>query len=908
MSSNPQAQPFFAHPLAILAAAFILGILLVELFSVSALALFGLGVTAFSLSFASLISRRTRAAVGFLWIAYILAGATLYSVEKGNLRPDRLKLMLDAGAIASDPLELTGVLERQPEIAPEAVYLTLRVESLRTKGTEKYTTGNVTLLLPVAGKVAERDYQNLDLRYGARLRVVTVLKRANKYRNPGGSSFTQYLDRHGFDASGLIKSPLLIERLDDTRVFLPLAWLYDWRQQLQQQINARFRAETAGVLNASLLGNRHFLSHTAAEKFREGGTFHVLVISGLHISFIGGLVLLIARRASKNSVAQFVASATVLWSYALAVGAEASVVRAALMFTVVAFAPVVRRRNTSLNALGAAALVLLAWRPGDLFDPSFQLTFLSVLAIVVFAWPMLQRMSEIGSWRPTRETPYPPGSLRWLRTLSEVLFWQERNWRREKERLSYSYELFKSPLAVWLERHHLQPLLRYTFAAVLVSVCVQATLLPLLIVYFHRVSISALVLNIGVSLIMAVFVFTGIAAILITQVSTFLAVPLVGLTNALNWLMLHGVDPFARLGIASLRLPEYSGGRSAVYGLFYVPLAILAVGLAHWLPLKRPELSVRSRSGTAVRIAVVTQIVIVAIVILHPLGVSATDGKLRIDFLDVGQGDAALVTMPDGTTLLVDAGGQQKFSAKKPEVDEEKFAKDVRGVGEAVVSEYLWWRGLDHVDYLLATHADADHIGGLNDVARNFQVRSALVARTPANDPEYAEFAATLNDQGIPVTLIGADDQLEFGKTKARVLWPPPSRSVQAQSFNDDSIVLRLELGKLSILLLGDIESDGEAALLEGLKRNHLESELRVEVVKVAHHGSRTSSIESFVDAARPKLAVISVGRDSMFGHPHAPVVERWRSIGAEILTTGQRGTITVTTDGQDLQVMKFVQ
>ena len=126
------------------------------------------------------------------------------------------------------------------------------------------------------------------------------------------------------------------------------------------------------------------------------------------------------------------------------------------MFTLMAFAPIVARRAASLNALGAAALFLLAWQPSDLFDPSFQLTFLSVAAIVVFAWPLLRRMAEIGSWRPTRATPYPPSCQRWLRALSEALFWQEKKWRLELLQLNYRYKLFKTPLAARLERYHLQ--------------------------------------------------------------------------------------------------------------------------------------------------------------------------------------------------------------------------------------------------------------------------------------------------------------------------------------------------------------------------------------------------------------------------------------------------------------------
>ncbi len=114
---------------------------------------------------------------------------------------------------------------------------------------------------------------------------MTRLERADSFRNPGVSSFTEYLDREGYDATGMVKSPLLIERLKNERVFLPLAWLYDWRRTVQAAIHSHFSKDTAGVLDAALLGNRYFLSQSTSERFREGGTFHVLVISGLQYNF-----------------------------------------------------------------------------------------------------------------------------------------------------------------------------------------------------------------------------------------------------------------------------------------------------------------------------------------------------------------------------------------------------------------------------------------------------------------------------------------------------------------------------------------------------------------------------------------------------------------------------------------------
>jgi len=907
MHVAPHQQPFFAHPLAQLATASIAGIVAARFFALPLTVLLVLCALTSLLTVGCLRKQSECAATVFVTIAFMFAGASLASLQTISAASDQLKRLIDDGALANgEPHELTGVLERQPELAPASSYLTLRVEKLRSKGVERSVSGVVLLFASVQNKGQQAEYDGLELRYGARIRVMTALKRADNFRNPGVSTLTEYLERKGYDATGFVKSPLLIERLDDERVFLPLAWLYGWRQQLEQQINSHFAAETAGVLNAALIGNRYYLSHSAAERFRDGGTFHVLVISGLHISFIGGLVFLIARRISKKVGFQFLLSTTVLWSYALAVGAEASVVRAALMFTLVAFAPVVGRRGASLNALGAAALLLLVWRPSDLFDPSFQLTFLSVLAIVGIAWPLLQKFSAIGSWQPTRETPYPPSCAKWLRSFCECLFWSEQEWKKEMARSNYTYRLFKEPLAARFEQYRIQGLMRYAFGAIIVSVSVQITLLPLLIIYFHRLSLASIVLNIGVSLIMAALGAVAIAALVAAQVTSVLGAALSSVANGLNWAMVHSVDPFALWGVASIRLPEYSGWAGAIYALYYVPLVSLWFLLLSWNPLGAPPRPAPNGRGSRVaKCVAVAQLLALALIVLHPLSARRADGKLHIDFLDVGQGDAALVTMPDGTTIIVDGGGRPNFlDAGTEDLGAEAFERDTRSVGEAVVSEYLWWRGMDRVDYILATHADADHIDGLNAVARNFNVGAALVARVPRDDPEYAKFSTAVTSKGIPTLVLSAGDVLRFGGATVSVFWPPPSADPGAPSRNDDSVVMGLQFGETTILLTGDIERGAEAAILKQLDG---EPDLRVDVVKVAHHGSKTSSTEAFVNATGSEYAIISVGQTSMFGHPHEEVVKRWKDVCAKVLTTGSNGMITVTSDGHKLEVTTFL-
>jgi competence protein ComEC len=299
----------------------------------------------------------------------------------------------------------------------------------------------------------------------------------------------------------------------------------------------------------------------------------------------------------------------------------------------------------------------------------------------------------------------------------------------------------------------------------------------------------------------------------------------------------------------------------------------------------------------------IAQLLAIAVVVVHPWSAPRPDGNLHIDFLDVGQGDSALLTFPDGTTLLVDGGGRPGPFRKdtSSDGDEEKFERDTRSIGEAVVSEFLWQRGLDHVDYILATHADADHIDGLNDISRNFRVRAALVARTPKNDPEFARFSATALAQRIPIQTIGGGDQLRFGEVTINVLWPPPAQSNNLPSQNNDSIVLCVVFGRRSLLLTGDIEAPAEETLAP------LAELLRADVVKVAHHGSKTSSTLRFITATQPRYAVISVGQTSMFGHPNPDVVKRWEEAGAQVLRTGNSGTITFTTNGTDLKMETFV-
>jgi competence protein ComEC len=907
MSGLPQTR-IANNPLVAVALSIAVGIFVFQYFDRPRLTIvFGVAaLVLFSIAAALVLRRRSPIAIAFLLVAFVGTGYLLALVEARSVSPNRMVRMFERGELLPDePVEVSGIIQGQPEAAPDGFYLTLRANRIRSKNGDRQASGEVLLVAHVSDQSVRSDYEALQLRHGARIRVMTVLDRDDDYRNPGVLPFTEFLERQGYDATGVIKSPLLVERLDDERVLLPAAWLYEWRQHLETEFDKHFSPETAGVLQAVLLGNRHKVSRAVADRFREGGTFHVLVIAGLHVSFIAGLLFLLMKRITRNRVVQFVCLATMLFAYSLAIGAQMPVIRAALVFTLGIFSPLVWRRANSLNVIAAAALVLLVWRPSDLFDPSFQLTFLSVISIVTLAVPIITRMQQTGTWRPTHGTPYPPSGPAWFRSLAETIFWSERAWKAEMSTSNVSYRLFKTEWADKLERWHLQRPLRFSVAAVIVSATVQIGMLPLLVIYFHRLSFASLLLNIFVGVATAGLAFVALAAMLLTQFSSLVAAPLIFLSEKIEWLTVHAIDPFTRLNIAAIRLPHYHGWAASIYVLYFACLSVIAVGLFRWHPLRPVVITGTAtflrRSQLILLLAVFG--LLLAVIIFHPLSAARADGKLHVDFLDVGQGDSALVTMPDGVTLLIDGGGRPNIDWRTSDVvdTDEPFERDTRSIGERVVSEYLWARGLDHIDYILPTHADADHIDGLNDVARNFKVRGALVSRTPADDAEYIRFAQTMKAASVPIERIGAGDTLHFGEVAIDVLWPSPADNNDAPWRNNDGTVLRIRYGNQAFLFTADIEKEAERAIVNQGR------DLRSDVVKVAHHGSRTSSTPDFIAATRAPLAIVSVGRTSIFGHPNKDVVDRWRASGAQVMTTGERGTISVVIDGRSLNVNTFV-
>jgi competence protein ComEC len=392
--------------------------------------------------------------------------------------------------------------------------------------------------------------------------------------------------------------------------------------------------------------------------------------------------------------------------------------------------------------------------------------------------------------------------------------------------------------------------LEYALAA---SVAAQGALVPLLAAQFHRLAPAALVLNLVAVPLSGAVLLSGLAVL----VTSIVAPPLVPWAGDLAWICAHAL---LRSGEVVRHLPEALDLRVATPG----PAAV-AVYLAGLVLLARSR-----------RAAGLAACALGLVLVVRGPGPEDLDGRLHFTVLDVGQGDCLVLRSPRGRTWIVDAGGS--------------FGGGF-DVGEAVVAPYLWSRGTRAVDGLMVTHAHPDHAGGIPALLRAFPVGEVLEGVAPVDDRGYDALDRALRGSGVPRRALVAGARWDWDGVHMEVLAPMPSGPPPRKTRNDDSLVVAATYGTVTLLLTGDLESAGERRL----------GPVHADVLKVPHHGSRSSSTAELIGGLRGAAAVISVGYRSRFGHPHPEVLERFHRGGLRVFRTDRDGATTLLTDGERL-------
>ncbi len=393
--------------------------------------------------------------------------------------------------------------------------------------------------------------------------------------------------------------------------------------------------------------------------------------------------------------------------------------------------------------------------------------------------------------------------------------------------------------------------------ALCASLAAQVALLPLLALHFHRLAPAGLLLNLVAVPLASAVLLTGFGVLLCAAVLPALGAP----AGKVAWLAAHALLRSSELGLVSPSLDPR------------MPAPSWLAWCAH---LSGLVLLARGRRARGLGLCLLA-------VVLIGIGPSprGVDGRFHVTVLDVGQGDALVVRSPRGRVFVVDAGA----------AFEGRF-----DLGETVVAPFLWSLGTRRIEALVLTHAHPDHVGGAPFLLRAFSVGETWEGPAPVEDRRYARLDEELREAGVVRRSVSRGVSAEWDGVRVRVMGPPPPARPPPAVRNDDSVVLALEYGTVRLLLTGDIEGPAEEAL----------DSPAAAVLKVPHHGSRSSSHERFVAEVSPRVAIVSTGRRNPFGHPHPEVLERYRRRGALLLRTDRDGAVTVSTDGERVWVSAF--
>ena len=253
------------------------------------------------------------------------------------------------------------------------------------------------------------------------------------------------------------------------------------------------------------------------------------------------------------------------------------------------------------------------------------------------------------------------------------------------------------------------------------------------------------------------------------------------------------------------------------------------------------------------------------------LDTSKPEGMLEVHYIDVGQGDATLIKC-GSHAMLIDGGNNNKGTT---------------------VQLYLKKQGVESLDYVIGTHPDADHIGGLDVIVYKYNCDTVIMPDYEKDTKTYQELVDVIHDKNMKITYPVVGEQYALGEAKFTII--APNSNSYGGNANDYSVAILLEYGKNRFLFTGDAEETSEAEMLtNGI-------DISADVYKVAHHGSRSASTQEFLNAVHPKYAVISCGEGNSYGHPHAEVLNRLRSMGVEVFRTDEQGSIIASSDGENI-------
>ncbi|WP_168119329.1 DNA internalization-related competence protein ComEC/Rec2 [Paenibacillus sp. HB172176] len=809
-------------------------------------------------------------AVACLFAFCAAAGERLWA--DAHNRTEMLELQAaaaQAGPDAAYAAAAEGVIVSAVEIDGDRVQFSMEAAAVHAEGYAPLEHASERLLVQL--RLESQPEQDVAAAWhrGDRVKVTGELSPPARATNSGGFDYRRYLSSQRIHWLLQGSGAAAVQPAAAVPGNAAAAWLGrvdTARAWLGARFELLYPAEQAGYMMGLILGIREDLDPELFQLYSQLGLTHLLAISGLHVGvflFILGSLLRLLRVPKERLLVMLIAAVPV---YVLMTGASPSVLRAGMMAMLGLAAARMGKLKDGLHLLAVSAVVILLFDPFYLENVSFQLSFIVTLGLI-------KGVPAVRSLLPTGR------KAKWLLDL------------------------------------------------VAVSVTAQLVSFPLSIYYFNQFHLFSLIANmVMVPIVSSIVIPLGSAVLVVSVVWLKGAVPLAYLSRQLNSWCFSAVEAMSQLcelqTIWRSPPPWWIGAWLLLLGLGFhwirqwttvsestrLQQQTLLEATAPLNGTSESELSATDdflRALAHQRKSLLYRLGAALLALLLLLGWAYEPDRFNrnalVSFIDVGQGDSALIRMPEGGYILIDGGGTLSF---RKFGEEWRRRKDPFEVGKKVLAPLLKSRGVHAIDLVVISHLDSDHIRGLMAVIKQIPVKRVWWNGTMKEEEDAEELLRLIIDRGIPLYAASSGMSWQADAfTRLDVLWPTPSPYQEIpveEEQNEQSVVLQLSMYHQRFLFTGDINAKTEESILAYLEEHPLVEDANqepVSVMKVAHHGSRFSTGEAWLDYWRPLAAAISVGASNSYGHPNPDVLNRLQADGIKIWRTDQNGEIDFRID-----------
>ncbi|WP_455714430.1 ComEC/Rec2 family competence protein [Anaerosporobacter sp.] len=734
--------------------------------------------------------------------------------------------------------------------------------------------------IPIKQKILVYGDKNSKFKVGNTVRFTGEVSQILKSTNEGQfNSHTYYLSEG-------IRYQMFAETMKC--IDASYSWYHVALASLRAKVSSVYtrilRSEEAGVMQAMFLGETQALDTEIKYLYQRNGISHILSISGLHISFLGLLLYKIFQKIGCPVYLNAGVVSIVVFSYGQMTDFSVSTNRAVVMLLVSMFAVVIGRTYDMLSAISLSSCIILIQNPMQLYNTGFQLSFLAVCVLAVFG-NIYERLKEEKIEQKQNEGKYnsQQDGMRIEQIIYEKILTLIKHIRKGVAKKKWiTLDEFLLSLDEWIyKKYKLRESNRGK--ALQSSLIISAATAPILASTFCEIPVYSVILNLFVIPLTSVLMTLGVVAGLIgVWWIDFARVLGYGITFILNFYEVL-CNIFAKLPFHLVLTGKPNIAQIVIYCTAVIGVVLLSVKTKH-------------------------KNVIYIIAFLWILLFRLPSTNLTMTMLDISQGDSIYIKTPKGVSILVDGG-----------------SSDVKEIGKYRIEPFLKSQGVRMIDYVVLTHMDADHINAvmeimerMSDVKEDRQsktsklssmafydgqvgIKNLILPETSLIDETYTQIENLARMKGIKLHYFGRGDTISEGELTINCLHP--YLEYNTDSKNDTSIVLELTYRQFDALLLGDLESGGEKELINRAKENP-KSLLTVQkkgydIIKIAHHGSKYSTSDEFLEYFSARIAWISSGYGNRYGHPHKELLERLKENHIPYRWTVNEGAITISTDGE---------